>query len=286
MRLTFTHSPLDHSGLDRARPDWIAARLADPAARCVILSHGDPVAGADGGPLILHPAGAEGMDLAWPGPVFLGVADGVPWFAAAPQDGQKGVDFRRVTMACEPALAAILGRARAVLMWLGRRRFCSNCGARNEPRDGGLRLQCPSCGMEHYPRTDASVIMLPVCGERAVLGRQAAWPPGMYATLAGFMEPGETIEEACAREVREETGLDVLSARYIASQPWPFPSSLMIGLIAEVAPGEPLARDDLEDARWFTRDAAQALYETMARWAPPHYSVSRLLLQAWLDGAP
>jgi NAD+ diphosphatase len=118
-----------------------------------------------------------------------------------------------------------------------------------------------------------------------VLGRQASWPEGLYATLAGFMEPGETIEQACARETMEEIHRPVLNARYVASQPWPFSSSLMIGLMAEIEPGELIPDDDLEDARWFTRDEVRALYEgDIGRKYPQHFSISRLLIDRWLDG--
>jgi NAD+ diphosphatase len=282
MDLTFTRSPLDHAGLFRGDPGWIDSLLADPSARVLALSGGAPLPGPDGAPLILTVAEAEAQARTLPpGLVFLGLEDGVPWFAAMLEG--EALDFRRAAMTAPPGLAAILGRARSMLLWHGRRRFCSNCGAENAVRDGGARLVCPSCGMEHFPRTDPSVIMLVHRGGRAVLGRQPGWPDGMWSTLAGFMEPGETIEEACAREVFEETGLRVTAACYVASQPWPFPSTLMIGLIAEVAEGEPVARDDLEDARWFTRAETRALYEdVMARWAPPHFSVSRLLIETWL----
>lgn len=285
MKLTFTHSPLFHAGPQRADPAFIETCRVHPSARTVIFTGGDVVMSHTGEPLTLHPLETETMALVPPGLVFLGLEGESPWFGASAQPGQTppGLDFRRATMMAEAELAAILGRARAILNWHRRRTYCSNCGTPNTPAEGATKLVCPNCGTEHFPRTDPSVIMLPFSGDRCVLGRQPAWPPGMYATLAGFMEPGETIEEACARETFEETGLTVLSTRYIASQPWPFPSTLMIGLLAEIAPGEPVASDDLEEARWFTREETRALYEgELMRWAPPHYSVSRLLIETWL----
>lgn len=287
MHLTFTRSPLDHAGLARSNPEFIDSALRDPAAGCVLFSGGDVVMSAEGDPLVLHPSQAQAMGLRPPGLIFLGVEGHRPWFAGAAETAQAGppLDFRRATMMAEPDMAAILGRARAILAWHGRRTYCSNCGTPNAPRDGGTKLVCPSCGTEHFPRTDPSVIMLPYSGDRCVMGRQPAWPPGVFATLAGFMEPGETIEEACAREVMEETGLKVISARYIASQPWPFPSTLMIGLLAEIEPGDPVAADDIEEARWFTRDEVRELYEgPLMRWGPPHYSISRRLIETWLQG--
>lgn len=287
MHLTFTRSPLDHAGPQRAEPAFVQACLDNPDARALLLAGGNVVMTPAGDAHRVHPREAESLALQPPGLVFLGLAGGTPWFAAsvAPESVPPALDFRRATMMAEPDIAAILGRARAILTWHARRHYCSNCGAENLPVEGATKLVCPSCGTEHFPRTDPSVIMLPFSGERCVLGRQPSWPPGVYATLAGFMEPGETIEEACAREVREETGLSVLSTRYVASQPWPFPSTLMIGLIAEIAPGEPVAADDLEEARWFTRDEVRELYEEpLMRWGPPHYSVSRLLIDTWLKG--
>lgn len=288
MTLFFADSPLDHAGLMRADPDWIEDRRREPGAKAVFFIGGDLALDEHGAPLIL-PARRTGMlPVQAPGLVFIGLEDGQAWFAATLADGAapRGPDFRAWAMGSQPGLAAILGRARSLLLWHGRRRFCSSCGARNEAVDGGAKLVCASCGTEHFPRVDPSVIMLAHAGERCVLGRQPAWPPGMFSTLAGFMEPGETIEEACAREVKEEVGLTVLSVRYVASQPWPFPSSLMIGLIAEVEAGELRPDDDIEEARWFSRAEATALMEGhWARRAPPGFSIARMLIGRWISGA-
>jgi NAD+ diphosphatase len=287
MKLTFTDTPLDFAGLKRGDPDWIADQMADSSARAVLFAGPDLALDEQGEPMIVPARRTRMLPLKPPGLVFLGLEDGAPWFAGTLERGvaEKGPDFRLSAMQADPGLACIFGRARSLLMWHGRRRFCSNCGAENEPADGGARLKCPSCGMEHFPRVDPSVIMLPYAGEKCVLGRQASWPEGMYATLAGFMEPGETIEQACARETLEEIHRPVLSARYVASQPWPFPSSLMIGLMAEIEPGEVTPDDDLEDARWFTRDEVRALYQgEIARRYPKHFSISRLLIERWLEG--
>ena len=127
--------------------------------------------------------------------------------------------------------------------WHRRHRFCANCGAPTEPREGGLVRVCPVCGAQHHPRTDPVVIMLVIDGDRALLGRQAAWPAGRYSALAGFVEPGESLEESVAREVREEAGVRVDEVTYISSQPWPFPASLMLGFTCRYAGGEPVAAD-------------------------------------------
>ena len=287
MKLTFTDSPLDHAGLKRGDPDWIADQAAKPAAKAVLFAGGDLALDERGDPMVVAARRTRMLPMKPPGLVFLGLRDGAPWFAGALERGvaEKGPDFRISAMHADPELACIFGRARALLQWHARRLYCSNCGGANQIADGGAKLVCSACGAEHFPRVDPSVIMLCWSGDKCVLGRQASWPKGMYATLAGFMEPGETIEEACARETMEEIHRPVLNASYVASQPWPFPSTVMIGLTAEIEPGELIPDDDLEDARWFTRDEVRALYDgELARWAPKHFSVSRLLIERWLDG--
>jgi NAD+ diphosphatase len=288
MTLTFTNSPLDFGDLRRSDPDWIADQRASKEARAVLFAGGDVAVGEDGAPLVVPARRTSMLPMKRPGLVFLGLQGDAAWFAGALEDGvaPAGPDFRMSAIDAEPDFACVIGRARAILQWHGRRRYCSNCAGENAARDGGLKLVCASCGMEHFPRVDPSVIMLPYSGDQCVLGRQAKWPPGLYATLAGFMEPGETIEEACAREVMEEIHRPVVRARYVASQPWPFPSSLMIGLMAEIEPGDVVPDDDLEDARWFTREEVRALYHDgqVARFAPANFSISRLLIDRWLDG--
>ncbi|MFW6412977.1 MAG: NAD(+) diphosphatase [Oceanicaulis sp.] len=287
MDLTFTRSPLDHASLQRSNPDWIEDKRYEKEARAILFSGGDLALDDQGAPMIVPARRTSFLPMKRPGLVFLGLQDGAAWFAGALEDGvaPKGPDFRISAMSAPPDLACVMGRARSVLQWHARRRVCSNCGGENQPKEGGLKLVCASCGMEHFPRVDPSVIMLPYAGDRCVLGRQASWPDGMYATLAGFMEPGETIEEACARETLEEIGRPVLKATYVGSQPWPFPSSLMIGLMAEIEPGELVPDDDVEDARWFTRDEARRLYDdVLSKWSPKQFSISRLLIERWLDG--
>lgn len=283
--LTFTASPLDFSGLERADQAWIETQRLDDSAKVLLLHKGSLATDSAGDPFVVRAREADDLPIARPGLVFLGRWDSTPWFCAALEPGSvpDGLNFRVAAMRAEPDFACLMGRAASLLAWHGRRRFCSNCGHENRAGVGGLKLDCGSCGMEHFPRVDPSVIMLPFSGDRCVLGRQASWPPGMYATLAGFMEPGETIEEACARETREEIGRRVLHARYVASQPWPFPSSLMIGLMAEIDEGELFPDDDIEDAKWFTRPQVRELYEEN-NWAPKHFSISRLLIETWLAG--
>jgi len=178
--------------------------------------------------------------------------------------------------------AGLLAYARAMVLWRGRHRYCGVCGAPTRGESAGHMMKCtePSCGAEHFPRLDPAIIVLVTDGERALLGRQAAWPAGRYSTIAGFVEPGESLEDAVAREVLEETGVAIEEAEYHSSQPWPFPSSLMIGFTARApASAEPRADEELEDVRWFTREDIAAGRAGL----PPSQSVSHRLIEDWYD---
>jgi NAD+ diphosphatase len=181
--------------------------------------------------------------------------------------------------------ASMLGTAKALMHWHARRTFCSNCSARLVVTAGGWRRECPNCKMHHFPRTDPVVIMLAIDGDACLLGRQPRFPKGMYSALAGFLEPGETIEQAVRREIHEEAGVACGAVRYFASQPWPFPSSIMIGCFAK-ADGRALAVDkvELEDARWFSRHETRALLEKRhpdGLLAPIPMAIAHHLLKWW-----
>ena len=174
--------------------------------------------------------------------------------------------------------------ARAMFEWRRRHRYCAACGQPARQADGGWKRVCDACGMQHFPRTDPVVIMLACHGDRVMLGRQEAWPAGQFSALAGFMEPGESIEEACARELAEEAGLRTLSVRYHSSQPWPFPANLMIGLIAEVDDDEGAPdQTELSEVRWFTRAEARDLLEGRIEGlrTPNRIAIAAQLLHAW-----
>lgn len=178
--------------------------------------------------------------------------------------------------------AGLLAYARAMVLWRQRHRHCGTCGAPTVARSAGHLMQCSreGCGAEHFPRLDPAIIVLITDGERALLGRQAAWPAGRYSTIAGFVEPGESLEDAVLREVLEETGVTVRDPVYHSSQPWPFPSSLMVGFTASAEPGaEPKADDELEDACWFSREDVAAGRPVL----PPPQSVSFRLIEDWYD---
>lgn len=191
-------------------------------------------------------------------------------------------DLRTIAGSLPPDEAGLLSYARAMIYWRETHRFCGRCGEPSVAVDGGHVLRCSneSCRLPQFPRTDPAVIVLITDGERALLGRQAAWPPGRYSTIAGFVEPGESLEDAVAREVREETGVIVDTVDYHSSQPWPFPSSLMLGFTAHTSSTEILRIDDeLEDARWWTR----AQIAGGAVGLPITHSISFRLVEDWYD---
>jgi NAD+ diphosphatase len=203
------------------------------------------------------------------------------------RDDLKLVDLRSIAVGglVPTEQAAMLATAKALMHWHARRRFCANCGALNEVAAAGWRRDCKTCNETHFPRTDPVVIMLAVDGDACLLGRQPRFPKGMYSALAGFVEPGETIEAAVRREIREEAGVACGAVRYFASQPWPFPASLMIGCFAQAA-GRSLEVDhvELEHARWFSREETTALIERRhpdRLAAPTPMAIAHHLLKRW-----
>ncbi len=228
---------------------------------------------------------------------FLGLRDGQGWFAAeadtlAVQSPQR-IDLRSAAARWPAWQASVFAQARALQHWHQRHRHCSACGHAMQFLRAGWLGVCDGCGSEHYPRTDQAVIVAVGDGERLLLGRQASWAPRRWSVVAGFVEPGETLEQAVAREVLEETGVRVRAARYLASQPWPFPGSLMLGFIADSDPDEPVVGDELEAARWFTADEVRVCLTR--DWAQageddaggivlsPSISIARYVITTWLQ---
>jgi NAD+ diphosphatase len=196
--------------------------------------------------------------------------------------GTRFEDLRVLASILPAEDAGLLGYARGMVSWRARHRFCGTCGARTLAAKGGHVLICtnPACRHEQFPRIDPAIIVLVSDGERALLGRQAAWPAGRYSTIAGFVEPGESLEDAVAREVFEETGIGVNHIQYHSSQPWPFPSSLMLGFTARALNTQIQRRDDeLEDAQWFTREDLASGRPMV----PPNVSISFRLIEHWFD---
>jgi len=274
---TFAGEALDRAGPQRTDEAWLAARLADPATRVVVAGEAGVLVAGERPRLLAVDELPGGLEL-----VLLGVdGDGRAVFAADPSDALTGEwrGLRDLAPVLSQAEGGMVAHAVALLNWHRRHRFCANCGAASEAREAGHMRACPACGAQHHPRTDPVVIMLVHDGDRAVLGRQAHWPPGRYSALAGFVEPGESLEEAVAREVREETGALVAEIDYRSSQPWPFPASLMLGFIARWTSGEPAIGDgELEDVRWFTREEIASGRVKL----PPRQAIARRLIEDWL----
>ncbi len=226
---------------------------------------------------------------------FLGLRDGEAWFfadaATLAIEAPQRVDLRSAATHWPAWQSSVFAQARALQHWHQRHRHCGVCGAASEFRRAGWLGVCTGCNSEHYPRTDQAVIVAVGNGDRLLLGRQAGWPPRRWSVIAGFVEPGETLEQTVAREVLEETGVRVRDARYLASQPWPFPGSLMLGFVADAEADEPVAGDELEQARWFTADEVRAGLAN--DWAKADaigvgivlsspISIARHVIRAWL----
>jgi NAD+ diphosphatase len=277
--IVFSGAALDRAAAQRRQPEWLEERRADARARAVLMS--DDGVLIDAGRLATEPPGADA--------VFLGLMDGVPVFAdhigaAEPVRGHAA-GLREAATELPAGEAALAGYAGSLLAWHRRHRFCANCGAPTDSRDGGHERVCPSCEAHHFPRTDPVVIVRVTDGADALLlGRQARWPEGRFSLLAGYVEPGEALEEAVRREVLEESGVELRSVAYVASQPWPFPSSLMLGFSAVAERGDPAPGDDeLAEVRWFTRAEVERAAQGKGglKLAPP-YSIARRLIDAWL----
>lgn len=285
----FTGGTLDRADALRHDAPAVAALLADPASRLLLLDGFEPVVGADGlltwGRIADAPAGAEF--------VLLGLEAGRAHFAAVVPGAAPPPPYRSPTLFAlldrlRGGEAATFAAARALIDWHARHPFCARCGHATTPFRAGWGRACTNCGAEHFPRVDPVVIMIAEHDGRALVGRQAAFPAGRYSALAGFLEPGESIEEAVAREIAEEAGVRVRDVRYVASQPWPFPSQLMIACVAQAdSDAITLDANELEDAMWVTRaEVRAALDGTPGTFvAPPPYAIAHSLLRAWVDGA-
>ncbi len=301
----YTGSPLDRAGARRDDPAWIAARLADPASLFVpvwrsrtlvqgedrpqaVFLTGEAAAAVRmaGGPWAL--LGVQGGALQAEQAVFAvdvsAVDDPLPLL---PDGMGRFEDLRQLAGGLAAHDAAILAHARGLMHWRVRHRFCGVCGAACEPRSAGHTMACTGCGAQHFPRTDPAVIMLVHRGDRVLLGHSQRFPNStMYSTLAGFVEPGESLEEAVAREVLEESGVRVGAVRYHSSQPWPFPASIMLGFYGEgLSDAITIQAEELRDARWFTRaelrDPAAHGFQL-----PRRDSIARRLIEDWMDHGP
>ncbi|MGB6356674.1 MAG: NAD(+) diphosphatase [Steroidobacteraceae bacterium] len=291
-RNVFAGPYLDRAAHLRQDPAWVAAALADARSRAIpvwnsrsLITAGEPPRAAYFELTGVPPEQRNGTEM-----ILLGRFDGIHYFAyeieslepPALLPDTRFEDLRGVAAVLPEDEAGLLGYARAILSWRRRHRFCGICAAQTLPAKSGHVLVCtnPACRHEQFPRIDPAIIVLVDDGERALLGRQASWPVGRYSTIAGFVEPGESLEDAVAREVFEETGIEVDRVEYHSSQPWPFPASLMLGFTAHAVTTEVHLRDEeLEDARWFTRAALRSDGTLL----PPRLSISYRLIEHWFD---
>ncbi len=286
--IAFAGSPIDRADQIRVDPDALAARM-DWRAKVLkldgLLPEIDEMGGLIWGTLADVPQEAE--------LVFLGLMDDKACFAAVPDQGATGPAYAmprawQAIQQLSPPDLAIYGGARSLVDWHARHQFCAKCGSQTKITKGGWQRSCDNCGAEHFPRTDPVTIMLVEHEGRLLLGRQPRFPPRSFSALAGFVEPGETIEEAVAREVWEEAGLRVRDVQYIATQPWPFPSQLMIGCFS-IADDDQITLDvtELEEARWFSREEVEHAMATIGTEegpfnAPPPAAIAHSLLKWWL----
>jgi NAD+ diphosphatase len=300
MHHTFSGNPLDRAEVERRDPKWIADAARRSGTRVLPLHKLNVLVRRNSTPA-LGWVGPEIWDRLPPGvppPVLLGMQDGIAHFAvditnvADPAslglpDGYKFEDARAAATDVSDHEGGMIAQARAQVDWHNRHKFCSVCGERTQPERGGLQRRCTACKAEHFPRTDPVVIMLVHSGDRCVLGQtRARMSSGFYSCLAGFMDQGESIEEAVRREVKEEAGLPLADVRYHSSQPWPFPSSLMIGCHARAASDAiKFDSEEMSDVRWYTRDEVSAALrnENPALKVPGPVAIAHHLIKAWVD---
>jgi len=298
--LGYVDSVISRAAEHRTDAAFLEACARDTACGCYLVS-GEMVVLKKSAALcdpVFAPGEVASMTTA-PERIFLGLQDAAARFGFAvlpdlvevmkADDRYLVTDLRSIAVQglVAPEHLAPIAEAKSLLNWHARHRFCSNCGHKTEPAQGGWRRDCPQCQAQHFPRTDPVVIMLAIRDDQCLLGRQAHFAPGMWSCLAGFVEPGESLEEAVRRETLEEAGVTVGPVTYFASQPWPFPSSLMIGCHAP-ATSEAITvdRNELEDARWFSRSEAAAML--MRRHpdgltTPPPVAIAHHILRAFVE---
>jgi NAD+ diphosphatase len=296
--IPFTGNPLNRESTRRRDPKWLEQFERDERTRYLPYARLEP--------LLKH---GDERELAWarremleevetPEPIFLGTRDEVAHFAVdvsavdepaetlGVADVASFEDLRAMVGVMPLEDASLASQGRAYVDWHARTRFCGSCGGPTRALQGGAHRVCTECQAEHFPRTDPVGIAAVVRGDMCLLGRGPGWPSTMFSALAGFVEPGESLEEAVRREVHEEAGIVVGHVRYVASQPWTFPSSFMIGCLAEAETIEiTIDEAELEEARWFSREQLARSYagDTSEVMVPPPMAIAHHLIRAWLD---
>jgi NAD+ diphosphatase len=302
-RNAFVAHTIDRVHSRRCDPVWFDQNQHDPATRFVVVWQDRILLeeGPNAHLLEVDEPQVEGLRSLCPDApvdmVLLGSVGGVTYFGVGLSDGCPPLeddgchpghflDLRGAALQLDPEEGALAAQAKALVHWHRQHRYCGACGSATASEEAGYQRRCTNveCGLVHFPRVDPAIIVLVTDGDRCLLGRQSSWPQGRFSNIAGFVEPGESMETAVAREVWEETGIEIKGLQYQSSQPWPFPQSLMVGFTAEAASVDIRLNDgELEDARWFTRRTIREGLEARTLGLPSPYSISFHLIEDWFD---
>lgn len=295
--LNFVANRLDRATEQREDRNWLEQAWANGGRALIVDLRGQLFVDREHAGLIALTAasGLPGRSADALPDAFLGLLDNSPWFAlsagaaadefASNHAEGEFIDLRALVAQLDGESAALAAHARALLHWQARKRHCGVCGAITRIDGSGHRAACthPTCAAQYFPRTDPAIISLVTCGNACLLGRQDGWPPRRWSTLAGFVEPGETLEGAVAREVFEEAGVRIGAVRYVSSQPWPFPASLMLGFEADCSAQPIVCGQELSDARWFDADALLGASTAGEIMLPPIGSISYCLIARFCE---
>jgi len=295
----FSTSFLERRAEKRCNEKWIEAKLADKSTLFLVLNKDLNLFSRENPqqPVYLSAADFKIHGIPFDSAILLGTEKNRAFFAADILDSSiaaaveetksaKFTDLKKTAALLAAKESALLAFARAMVYWHSRQRFCGTCGSRTISKEAGNLLQCvnKNCGQSHFPRTDPAIIVLVSDGDRCLLGSQPPWPENMFSTIAGFVEPGESLEQAVKREVQEETNIEVSDIKYISSQPWPFPSSLMLGFSAKaVSDNININDNELEEARWFSRQEIAAKLAEGSLKLPSRFSIAYRLIETWFD---
>lgn len=292
--IAFAGAPIDLAENQRTT-DELTAFTKDKRAKAIVLNDGNVLVGEDGKLADIHPSALIGKNIYDPGPLFLGLDGDIPLFAfslAIPEESENLGDkvqfqsLRRLANTLSSHDLSLAGRAKSLFDWHRSHKFCAMCGKESQPKSGGVTRKCPNCSTDHFPRVNPVVIMMVINGDKCLLGRSAAWPEGAFSALAGFISTGETIEEACVREVMEEVGLKVTKPVYKFCQPWPYPSQLMMGMYCYTDETElTIDTKEIAEARWFTKETVKSVFDgsNTEFLCPPAFTIAHQLLKEWIE---